>query len=418
MRFVLRALIAVSVALPVVAVALLALALQERPLVPAVAPLTVDDIARAKRVLQANDPRRAGRDGPRTIAVDETDLALAVNYLAGQVGVGAARVVLRPGVATLQASLEAPRNPLGRYVNVDAAFRETGGVPALDRLKIGALPLPRPLGDYLLHETLRHLTAIDVESFAARVVQSARIGDRMLTVTYRWSDETSALARAVLIAPEDQQRLRAYQEQLADAVPGAPSSVSLASLMPPLFGRALERGSRGDQPRENRAAIVVLALYAVGQPLERLVPAASGWRKPASRVVTLAGRDDFPKHFLISAALAAEAGNPLADAIGVYKEVEDSRGGSGFSFNDIAANRAGARFGEVASQSTPRARELAQALADGVAERDFMPDVSDLPEFMPEAEFRRRYGGLDSPAYGKMIAKIDQRIDATPLLRR
>ena len=33
------------------------------------------------------------------------------------------------------------------------------------------------------------------------------------------------------------------------------------------------------------------------------------------------------------------------DAIGVYKEVRDSRGGSGFSFNDMAANRAGTRFG-------------------------------------------------------------------------
>jgi tetratricopeptide (TPR) repeat protein len=211
---------------------------------------------------------------------------------------------------------------------------------------------------------------------------------------------------------------RAYQERRADAVSGAPPSVSLARLMPPLFGLAIERGAQGDQTRENRAAIVVLALYATGQPLDRVVPAAAGWRKPAGRTVTLGGRDDFPKHFLVSAALAAEAGSPLADAIGVYKEVEDSRGGSGFSFNDIGADRAGVRFGEVASRSLPRARTLARALAAGVPESDFMPDVSDLPEFMPEAEFKRRFGGLDSPGYAKMIAKIDQRVDATPLLSR
>ena len=42
---------------------------------------------------------------------------------------GAARVTLRPGVALLQASLEAPANPFGRYVNVDAAFREAGAAP-------------------------------------------------------------------------------------------------------------------------------------------------------------------------------------------------------------------------------------------------------------------------------------------------
>ena len=46
-------------------------------------------------------------------------------------------------------------------------------------------------------------------------------------------------------------------------------------------------------------------------------------------------RDDFPKHFIISAALAAHAGTPLSDAVGVYKEIADSRGGSGFSFGTL-----------------------------------------------------------------------------------
>jgi len=95
------------------------------------------------------------------------------------------------------------------------------------------------------------------------------------------------------------------------------------------------------------------------------------------------------------------------------------RGGSGSSFNEIGANRAGARFGKVSSKkSAPGARELAWALAAGVAERDLMPDTSDLPEYMPEAAFRRPFGGLGNPDYEQMIAKIEQRIDATPLLRK
>ena len=417
MRLVVRAIAVVAIALPIVAVALLALALQNRPLVPTTRPLAPDDIARAKQVLKARDPRKGHGRGPRTLTIGEEDLALAVSYLAGQFGAGPTRVELQSGIATLQASLEAPRNPLGRYINVDVAFRETEAVPRLDRLRIGSLPVPGFVADYVLRESLRQLSATDAAHLASQLVQSARIGDGKLTVTYRWSDEASAVARSALLKPEDLQRLRAYHELLADAVSGAPGSRSLATLLPPLFGLALERGARGDQLRENRAAIVVLALYSTGQPLERIVPAAAGWRKPASRTVTLAGRDDLPKHFLVSAALAAEAGSPLADAIGVQKELEDSRGGSGFSFNDIGANRAGARFGQSASQSLPRAQELARSVAAGVVESDFMPDVSDLPEFMPEAEFKRRFGGLDGPTYEKMIAKIDRRIDATRLLR-
>ena len=59
----------------------------------------------------------------------------------------------------------------------------------------------------------------------------------------------------------------------------------------------------------------------------------------------LQARPAGPRHLLISAARAAEGGGPLSDAIGVYKEVSDSRGGSGFSFNDLAADRAGTRLG-------------------------------------------------------------------------
>jgi len=418
MGFLFRALLLLLVGLPLLAVAAIAMCLQARPLVSETARLTASDVERARRVMDAQDPRKAGTDGLQTVTIDEQNLGLALNYLANRYGQGAARGMLRPGTASLQASLALPPNPIGRYLNIDAAFREAGAAPHVDHLNIGSLPVPRFIADYLWREGLRQLTATDRGHLAASVVKSASFGDGRLVVTYQWSDEVAMRARSVLVAPEDQVRLRAYQERLADAVDKAPRTISLATLMPPLFRLALDRGAGGDQARENRAAIVVLALYATGQPLHRLVAAATHWRQPSRRTVTLSGRSDFAKHFLVSAAIAAEAGSPLADAIGVYKEVEDSRTGSGFSFNDIGADRAGARFGEVASQSPGRARELARALASGVKESDFMPDVSDLPEFMPEAEFKRRYGGVDAPAYKDMMATIEERIAARPLLRK
>jgi len=418
MQFLFRAFVLLLVALPFLAVAALAMCFQSEPLVTGVAQLTPQDIERAKRVVNAQDPRKAGPDGLQTVVIDERDVGLALNYLANRFVQGAARLALRPGTASLQVSLELPQNPIGRYLNIDAAFREAEAAPHFDHLKIGSLPVPRIIADYLLREGLRRLTATDRGQLAARVVKSASFRNGRLVVTYLWSDDVATLARTVLVAPEDQVRLRAYQERLATAVEKAPRKISLASLMPPLFQLALDQGAAGDLVRENRAAIIVLALYAIGKPLDTLVPAAAQWRKPSQRSVTLTGRDDFPKHFLISAAIAAEAGSPLADAIGVYKEIEDSRSGSGFSFNDIGADRAGTRFGEVASQSPGRARELARAIASGIEESDFMPDVSDLPESMPEAEFKRRYGGVGGRGYQNVMATIEERVAARPLLRR
>ncbi len=417
MRLLIRSFVLVLAALPLAALALLALSVQDRPLVSGVPQPAAHDIARAKGMFRSQDPRRGGRSGLRTFSVDEQDLSLVANYAASQLGQGAAIVAMHGGVATLQASVAAPANPFGRYLNVVAEFREAQAMPTLDRLSIGSLPVPRPIAERLLRVALRRLAVIDIDELSA-MLQSVRFGDGRMTVVYRWSDEAAELARGVLVAPEDQQRLLAYQARLADTVARAPRALSLASLMPPLFGLAVQRGAAGDPLRENRAAIVVLALYVTGKPLDRLLTVQPGGPRPARRAVTLAGRTDFPMHFLVSAAIAAEAGSPLADAVGLHKEIEDARGGSGFSFGDVGANRAGTRFGEAAVQSPRRARELAQAVAAGVAEADLMPDVSDLPEFIADAEFRRRFGGVDGAGYEKLIATIEQRIDALPLLRR
>jgi len=158
----------------------------------------------------------------------------------------------------------------------------------------------------------------------------------------------------------------------------------------------------------------VLTLYANGRGVDTLLPAAGSWPRPRPLRLTLGGRDDFPLHLLVSAALASEGTGPLSKVIGVYKEVADSRGGSGFSFNDIAADRAGTRIGEMAVQQP---QKLQATLARGVTEADILPRWEDLPEFMPEPEFLRRFGGVGAPAYVAMLGEIDRRIDALPVLR-
>jgi hypothetical protein len=164
--------------------------------------------------------------------------------------------------------------------------------------------------------------------------------------------------------------------------------------------------------------ILTLVFYVEGREFTKILPQAKDWPKPLARPVNLLGRDDFPKHFLISAALSANAGGPLSDAVGLFKEVDDSRGGSGFSFNDIAADRAGVRFGEHAVASQSSARKLQQAIgAHRLSENDFMPSVEGLPEFMPEAEFKSRFGGIGQPSYNKMMQEIERRIAALAVNR-
>jgi hypothetical protein len=96
--------------------------------------------------------------------------------------------------------------------------------------------------------------------------------------------------------------------------------------------------------------------------------------------------------------------------VGVFKELEDSRGGSGFSFADLLADRAGIRLAEMATETDKRARLLQQRMSGPLAETDFMPEIDNLPEGVMELEFKRRYRDLDSKSYRMIEAEIEQRL--------
>ena len=130
-------------------------------------------------------------------------------------------------------------------------------------------------------------------------------------------------------------------------------------------------------------------------------------------LLSLNGRRDLAEHFVISAALTVNAGSRLTNAIGLIKEEEDADKGSGFSFTDLAANRAGVKLGELATGGG--AARVQQRLAAARSDNDLLPDFHDLPEFMSQAEFDRRFGPIGSPRYQKVIDRIDARLDAHPL---
>jgi len=390
------------------------LAVQSGPLLAKPAELSASDIQRAKDFLRRNDPRKGPQGRPRRLDVGEADLNLLLNHLALRRPQTAFELRMQPGAAWLRASTALSG---WGWLNLDAQLRETGGLPAVDSLRIGRLPVPGWAANVLLRQLLTHLQQQAELQLASDLIEHIGFGPRQLRLEYQWQEDSMDRMLATLWPAAEQQRIQAYDQrwrELAQAhKPGA--RVSLAELLPPLFALARERTAQG-QPAaaENRALVLTLALQANGRSWASVMPAARSWPTARPLSVTLFGREDFPMHFLISAVLAIEGGGPLADAIGVDKELADARSGSGFSFNDIAADRAGTRFGLLASQSPQR---LQAAMVAGLKERDFMPEVADLPEFMREQDFIQRYGGVGAPAYQQMMADIEARLDSIALFR-
>ncbi len=51
-----------------------------------------------------------------------------------------------------------------------------------------------------------------------------------------------------------------------------------------------------------------------------------------------------------------------------------------------------------------------------ITEADLLPSIADLPENMQDPEFVRRFGGVDAPAYKRLMAEIERRLDGVPLI--
>ena len=428
--------IVLLLALVAAAAALAGAALESRPRLLNPSPPSVVDIEQARRIAGRLDPRRSPPGVLRTAVASQREVDLLLRLAADRYAPTAAVVQLQAKTARVQASL--PFNQVlscclptawsgtraisgwaaSRWLNVDAVLRQTDRLPEFDRLRIGPVPVPAWLADRALRRLATRLDGGSPATLADDVLQRVSLAPGQLSVVYVWREDTTARLLALLVPAEDQARLRAYTARLAELVAITPPTepVSLALLLRPMFELARQRSAEGDAALENRAAILTLALYVNGRGAQSLVPAAHRWPRPVLRVVTLQGRFDFPQHYLVSAALAVEGSGPLADAIGLYKEVDDARVGSGFSFNDIAADRAGARFGLLAVRAP---RHLQDWLTERATrpETDFMPDVADLPEFLTDAEFRLRYGAVGAPAFNAVVDDIEARIAAMPLSR-
>jgi len=308
-------------------------------------------------------------------------------------------------------------------------FRETAGRPEIERITIGRIPLGSLLLKpvfYLANQLARHLGMAKEIRLAYKALHSARFRPDQLTLVYEWREETARKlvkkGRDLLLSDEDRRRLSVYNNQIAQTANSLyQRNTSLSTFMGPLFRLADQRSTAMEvAPAENRAAILALTLYVNHVSIKKFI--GTDWPEPLQRPqtvkTTLRGRTDLPKHFMISAALQVVADSSLSGTVGLFKEIDDSMGGSGFSFVDLLADQAGVRFAELSTASEAMARQVQIQMGRSMQESDFMPDIVGLPEGLMQKTFQKRYRDMDSAAYRAERSEIDRRIDACLLYRR
>jgi hypothetical protein len=207
-------------------------------------------------------------------------------------------------------------------------------------------------------------------------------------------------------------------QQLVAAGPTLPAGDErFGALVRAAFAGAPNESAAGTALEQNRAAIVALGIavgherlarYAGLNPQAEMVRTAAALRQGA----TLRAREDWSRHFALSAALAVMEHPVISDAAGLMKEQLDAlTHGSGFSFGDLAADRAGVRFATAATRSEAGARRMQARLQNGFAVDDFFPRAADLPENLTVDQFRAAYGGVGTRRYREQVTEIELRLD-------
>lgn len=325
-------------------------------------------------------------------------------------------------IITAAASVSLPANPFGNYLNLGAAVGESGEGVGIDTVTVGPINLP---GRWLLPLAARLVDVLLPDRQASTLLASVRDvrieGDTALLTVFPPPDVKDKVKQAVRtlqaarVPPGEEERTSHYYGLLVGmggTRDGSPRSLS--AYLIPLMAEAAQRSRYTDAVTENRAAIWAVVIYFSNGAFETLIGKLVSGQRPLVRSpygVVLANRQDLMAHFVYSAGIALATQQGIGIAAGELKELLDSgNGGSGFSFADLAADRAGIDFVNAATSSEDSARQLQQRVIASRGEANFFPDIAGLAEGLSEEQFRTQYGSVESERYLRQVERIDRRI--------
>ncbi len=314
------------------------------------------------------------------------------------------------------------------YVNAHLQIEPSVGPLQLRKVQIGSLTLPGGMALGLLGWVADQVWGPGQGAELLAKVRSVTVQQDAVKVELNKSADFSfsALKHSGLnlykqwFRDEDQKELIEHYYGLA--LQHSQQSVASQSLINYLQLLLREANKRSEAKpelavRENQAVILALAQLLGGRNLQLLVNEVKANPQDKTPRVTLARRPDLQQHFIYSATLHVLGSQRLSSAVGEAKELLDSlKGGSGFSFVDLLADRAGIRFARLAVATPESARALQQFFSTAErTEPELFPSKSRLPEGLPQEMFEQQYQSIDSAVYQQMVAEIDRRLNALPL---
>ena len=400
------------------------LARSSSPAVPLEADPQNESEAALREIFRAvGDPRELEDGQLITLRLSQAQISALAAEASAQRAQVSARAEIHEGGVDVVLSAASPYPWLSPYINLRAAMSGPSTAPVVESATLGSLPIPASLGQTVFDEGYAQIQDRDpLVAAAVEAVEGLSYEADALVVHVRWTGairhQLLAAGRAVAAREFDAEAVAHYADTLRANIVGE-QPLPLVGLLTPLFAAVRERVSAGnDARRELESAMVIVTLYTLWFPFDDALGDAAPPALPG-RELLLHERGDLPRHFLVSASAALFADRAIADALGLAKELRDAddEDGSGFSFRDLAADRAGSRLMASALSSPARLDALITRLAQPLRDDDLVPAVDEFPEGMDAAAFGAAYRDTESAAFVSLVARIDERTDACAVHR-
>jgi len=307
------------------------------------------------------------------------------------------------------------------YLNFHCFFIPSFDQIELDNCALGDLPIPGVLIRLFVHLGVSTLFGSDVNDTIFELVDNAIINNNEITLTANKKADLKTqvndslkgfgtVIKAVSLTKSiDAKLVELYIHEIKSF---DPTQKSLAYYIGQTFQLVKTRvTSNGDAENEGTAALWAIIIVYGNANFGKYIGVEYDTSDRLLISATLRGRQDLRLHFLYSAFLEQMGQVKVANRIGELKELLDtSTNGSGYSFPDLAADKAGAILSEKLGESNEIAFKIIEKIANTNDENLFFPFIHDLPEGYNLSEFKQIIGSVNSKTYKKLENEIDKRI--------
>ena len=413
---------------------ILLVTLQTKPTIPDNRPLTPREISTLENLILNLAPESPSEPSLANIAMDVSDISLLLRHslqLTNLSDTWNVRVLAEEKTINYDLNWKLPLESIPLYINFKGSFRQENDQLKLYELGVGNLQIPNSWTGHLIKFV--ESTVLDssstyktIERFLKKVTIKS-IASSKINIQLEWEpdflSELSDHAQRWLISSDDKERIVRHYLLINDMVTTIPldvRAISMTKLLETTFAAAYENSIAGADPlAENRTLLQTLAIYVNNEDIAKLIGADAASDLPLARFieVRLFRRQDLAQHVASVAAITASLGPELAALLSTAKETYDARYRSGFSFSDLTANSVGVALASRAMQDRDSAIEMQKRLSELKAESDFMPEVGNNRDGLPESTFTAIYADSSSAEYIQRMNEIREAIEAKPIFQ-